>query len=176
MSKSDDIIKDSILEWVASFVSRPNEKLNNFSPCPFATEAIDKGKVLFLSNSDEDIRLTQEHIELAAREIIENKFEVAVVVHEIFQSWPVDKVKKYVSKWRESYRDKDLYLLKDHPEDEEIVSGLKMNQGKYLVFFVQRSSILIRARKKLWNQGYYDSWSDAEKMRVFGSLKMSNID
>jgi hypothetical protein len=176
MNENDKLITDNVLEWVNTFVSRPSEKLNNFSPCPFAKEAIEKGHVLFLVNRDESIYLTQEKIELAARKIIAGDFEVAVIVHVKPQSWPVDEVRQYVLSWREKYKEKDLYLLKDHPEDKEIVAGLKMNQGEYLLFFVQRSSILLSARKKLLDQGYYNSWSDQEQTRVFGSLGLSGKD
>jgi hypothetical protein len=165
-------IRKAINQWVKDFVSKPTENLNGFSPCPFAKDSLDKNQVLILVNDGPSIENCLEKITEAADEIIHGQYEVAIIAHTHYESWHPDKVSKFVLSWREQYKDKDLYLLKDHPLAPEIVSGLKMNQGEYLLFFVQKRSTLLEARKKLWNQGYYESWSAQERERVFGSIKL----
>ena len=60
-----------------------------------------------------------------------------------------------------------MWLLMDHPDKHEFVSGVDMNFGQAGLLLLQRYSKLIEGSKALEKQGYYDSWSNAEKQFVF---------
>ena len=57
----------------------------------------------------------------------------------------------------------DFWLLMDHPEKYELVSGVEMNFGLAGLLLLQRFSTLVSASKTLDEQGYYESWSDDDK-------------
>ena len=49
--------------------------------------------------------------------------------------------------------------LEDHPHDEEIINGAKMNFGKCILVLVQRLSAINEASNILKDRGYYANWS-----------------
>ena len=54
----------------------------------------------------------------------------------------------------------DIVALEDHPNDPEIINGVKMNFGKCILVLVQRLSVINRKSLALKDQGYYDNWSE----------------
>lgn len=171
---SDEKIHQDIYKWVQNFVSKPNPKLNGNAPCPFALDSLKRNNVLITINQTNSIEETNHLINDACQKVLNNDFEVAVVVHPSYKDWKAQDVSTFVQNWRKEHIEEDLYLLKDHPLSKEMVSGVSMNQGDYLLFFVQRKSTLLAARKELRKQGYYESWSQSEQERVFGSLKIND--
>jgi hypothetical protein len=54
----------------------------------------------------------------------------------------------------------DIVALEDHPNDPEIINGVKMNFGKCILVLVQRLSVINRKSEWLRAEGYYDNWSE----------------
>jgi hypothetical protein len=58
-----------------------------------------------------------------------------------------------------------LIALADHPDDQESVNGVIMNQGTYAIVFVQNLSKLNHFAKILGSRGFYNDW-DEEYLKV----------
>jgi hypothetical protein len=55
---------------------------------------------------------------------------------------------------------RDLLALADHPLSEEVVNGVKFNQGTWAIVFVQPLAKLNEFAKLLAGQGYYKNWPE----------------
>ena len=53
----------------------------------------------------------------------------------------------------------DFVALEDHPDDEENINGVIMNNGKYPIVLMQRLSKIQMFSGFLKKKGYYDVWS-----------------
>jgi hypothetical protein len=54
---------------------------------------------------------------------------------------------------------KDIVVLEDHPEINEHVEDVKLNNGKYILFLAQSLSKLNKFSKMLETGPYYKNWS-----------------
>jgi hypothetical protein len=171
MTDIKDIALQRVQDWVQNFVSTKNPNLGNFPPCPFARESMISNKIHWLVNTSCDQQTTKDFVDSCVPLIANDQYEIAIIIHTNFSSWDLDSLKLYVEDWRQQHQDHDVYLLRDHPADKEMVANICMNQGDYLLFFVQKSSRLAAARKQLEQNGYYSAWSSSEIDQVKGSLK-----
>ena len=62
-----------------------------------------------------------------------------------------------------------MLALADHPENVEMVKGVKFNQGKYALALVQSLSKLHSHAKVLGNRGYYNGWDEKYLQGVFAN-------
>lgn len=157
-----DRLKQDIEEWVLQFVSVHNSTLGAI-PCPFAKEAILTSKIEYIEFSN-------------AYEHISNHDYLIAICENITYHWPKNKeiaiigcdpmlvsVKELSSAAdianNKFLRKRGYVVLEDHPNDEEIISNVVMNQGSWALLLVQSLDKLNNASNKLRKQGYYDSWS-----------------
>ena len=64
-----------------------------------------------------------------------------------------------VWRWNQTV-DPQFVLLDDHPDNEENINGVAMNNGKYAIVFIQKSDKLDEASKFLETKTkYYKVWS-----------------
>jgi len=59
----------------------------------------------------------------------------------------------------ERFMPKDIVILEDHPDIEESVKDVKLNNGHYTLFLAQRLSKLNKFSKMLESGPYYRNWS-----------------
>lgn len=60
----------------------------------------------------------------------------------------------------ERFMPRDVVVLEDHPEIEESVKGVKLNNGEYILFLAQSLSKLNRFSRMLEAGPYYKNWSN----------------
>ena len=154
ISSMDDAIRD----WINDFVSRPNPLLNNFPPCPFAKKAMmdDRVAVYRFENWDELSHVAADW---------DDSLDVAIWWF-MPQEIPPKALKSIKLKFNDVWRQHDMWLLADHPQIYENVSGVDMNFGEAGLLLLQRKSKLVDASKHLEKQGYYDSWSEEDQRFV----------
>jgi hypothetical protein len=153
--------KMDVISWIVNFVEKPHPALNNWPPCPYARAARVKGQV--------DIRIgTVPDQDLA--EFAKGMPEGVDVVTLIYD--PVKwELQPFRASWQQTQREVlaavGIYVLEDHPEEVELVNGVKMNQGQYPLLFVQRLAKLEEAADQLAQQGYYHDWPEEYLQSVF---------
>lgn len=145
--------KTDIVDWIHTFVSRSNPLLNNQAPCPYAAQALREKRVdIRIGNTPESDALP-----LTQKDFVQLDVIVFVYNPTMFDA---QDFSDRVQLLNTALRDRDLLVLDDHPENEEIVNTVKMNQGEYALMFAQSLSRLEDAARKLAKRGYYDTWPE----------------
>lgn len=155
---SDSEFKAEIEKWLIEFVEKPSEALNGWAPCPYARKARVKNSIHYSFVSPSEF---EERIESAIENFTDD-CEV-VVVGTLPDRHDPDQIEKISNRFRERYWSHDFWVLFDHPEDLEIINGLQMNQGSYLLAMVQKLTKLAEASEHLDKEGYYETWEKSDK-------------
>jgi hypothetical protein len=79
-----------------------------------------------------------------------------------------------MAEWlNERFMPQDIVILEDHPEIDEHVKQVKLNNGHYTLFLVQSLSKLNKFSKMLESGPYYKNWSTSylESVKGFRARK-----
>jgi len=155
-----------IQTWIRDFVTRPNPVFGDLPPCPFAQKAIVDGKVEFveLDGVAEFVTIASHiwHFDFDKKDVLcliaqpdhfttKETVEIADTLNEMFV-----------------FKGMDVVVLEDHPKIKEKVKHVRLNNGDYILFLVQRLSKLNRFAKILENGPYYKNWSKSYLRSVKG--------
>lgn len=141
-----------IKTWIDEFVTQPNSNLNNFPPCPYAKQAILDNKVVYdLANVDIDLFLIKK------AELWNEDVDVCVIFVPGVSSQELSKLVEGINK--RYLMGNNFVALEDHPDDEENINGVIMNNGKYPIVLMQRLSKIQMFSGILKKKGYYDVWT-----------------
>jgi hypothetical protein len=145
------IIKD----WITDFVSKPNPVFGDLPPCPFAQKAMVDGKVKFLElDGIGEFGTIFTHI----WDHDFDKKDVLVIIAEPDQ-YTARETMEIADRLNQAFMPRDVVILEDHPKIYEHVKGVKLNNGHYILFLVQRLSKLNKFSKMLESGPYYKNWS-----------------
>lgn len=151
--------KRDIINWITGFVERPNEKLNGWSPCPYARQARLQGQL--------DIRpgIVDPYVDFESTSL--ENFSVIVYVYNA-QEISADQFEDMVRKANEDFLlDRDLLALADHPDSPEVVNEVCFNQGEYALAFLQSLGQLNEFAGLIAIKGYYDGWPEDYLQALF---------
>ena len=73
--------------------------------------------------------------------------------------WKPDYTKKIAAQLNSVYMNKDIVVLEDHPKIKEVIKGVSLSNGRYILLLAQRLSKLNRFSKQLTNTKYYKNWT-----------------
>lgn len=146
--------KIDVIGWIVNFVEKPNPLLNNWPPCPYARQARVNGQINVEIGTS-----PQEDLTKLSTNWPEDK-DVVVLIYDP-KVWDLSTFR---SQWQQ-VQDNILsalgfFVLEDHPDDIELVNGVKMNQGEWAILFVQKLNKLEDAAKQLASKGYYNGWPE----------------
>jgi hypothetical protein len=141
-------MKNEIQKWLDDFVTKPNPLLNGFPPCPYARAAI----VDYVET---------DHVSNSLEHLLENWSDDVQVVclYTATENYTPEGLSYIVKEFNKVAMPKDIVALEDHPDDEELINGVKMNFGGCIIILVARLGILNEASETLKKKGYYDVWS-----------------
>ena len=130
------------------YISLKREEIGGHAICPFAKSFLDKVEII-----------ESKDFWLDAIKCMNNK--VHPMVYVIYG----DK-DKYNKEWLERVcnihkkysRDKDLWLIWDHPDQINEINGVKTNNKEYAILLIQKLSELNQYSKRLHKTNYYDFW------------------
>ena len=145
--------KEDILNWIENFEEQSNPNLGGRAPCPFARRSRLENKLNVVEG--------QEVFSDVSNLVIQWKddCDVVVFVYNKLKYTP-DKLSKHIDTINKKYAlPNDILVLEDHPDNPEMVNGVSMNQGQYILVLCQRFSKVNIASTELKEQGYYDLWS-----------------
>ena len=145
----------TIRKWIDEFVTRPNPVFGDLPPCPYAQKAIVDGKVEFLElDAIGQFGTIFTHI----WDFDFDKKDVLVIMAEPDQ-YTAEQTVEIADRLNEALMPSDIVVLEDHPEIEEKVKGVKLNNGHYTLFLAQRLSKLNKFSRMLEAGPYYRNWS-----------------
>lgn len=146
--------RQEVLTWMQDFVEKPNPMLNGWAPCPYARQARlqNRVKVCMGLTPYFDLRRWSE--------IGMEDLDVIVMIYDP-DRWPLAQFR---ADWQAAQQHwltaVGLYVLEDHPDAQEQVRGVCMNQGTYALLFLQEHHKLEQAAQQLAAKGYYDHWPE----------------
>ena len=142
---------DFLKTWINEFLSKPQDLLNGFPPCPYARKALVDNKIFFFKSNDylNDIK--------SLFEDWNTDYEVAVCV--VPDNVDKDQFVKDVASLNERYVSKGFGCLEDHKDLPENFYHLNFNNGKYNIILCQRLDPINEASERLLEKGYYKNWS-----------------
>ena len=154
----------TIKNWIKDFVTKPNSVFGDLPPCPFAQKAMIDDKVDFVEiPADADWRQVYRHIcqyDSTAKDVL-------CIICEPRTFSPEQTT--HMAEWfNEKQMPRDVVILEDHPEIDEHVQQVKLNNGHYTLFLVQSLSKLNRFSKMLEAGPYYKNWSKSYLESVKG--------
>ena len=160
---------ETIKNWIKDFVTQPNPVFGDLPPCPFAQKAMIDDKVEFVEMpSEADWRQVYRHI----CQFDSDKKDVLCIICEPHTFSPEQTT--HMAEWfNEKQMPRDVVILEDHPEIDEHVQQVRLNNGHYTLFLVQSLSKLNRFSKMLEKGPYYKNWSKAylESVKGFRARK-----
>lgn len=147
--------KEYMLKWISDFVSKPNPLLNDFPPCPFAKQAMLEKKIEF------EVCTFNDHFHVYLKNKAkrwDDNFDVCCIFVPNIEAGRLSQMVEMINKLE--LMPIDLVALEDHPDAEENINGVIMNNGKYPIVLMQRLSKIDKFSSMLERQGYYDVWSE----------------
>ena len=163
----------TIKNWISEFVTKPNPVFGDLPPCPFAQKAIIENKVNFLElDGVAGYPTLYQHI-------LEADFEEIDVLCMIAQpeQFTADETVELTQDLNGYFMKHDIVVLEDHPEINESVKDVKLNNGHYILFLAQSLSKLNRFSKILEAGPYYKNWSKdyLESVKGFRARKNPKV-
>ena len=145
----------TIKKWISDFVTRPNPVFGDLPPCPYAQKAIIDGKVEFVElNATADWTTIYQ---LIWNTDFDEKDVLCVIVDPL--QFTAQETVSIADVLNERFMPRDVVILEDHPDIDESVKGVKLNNGHYTLFLAQRLSKLNKFSKMLEAGPYYKNWS-----------------
>jgi len=159
-----------IKNWIKTFVTKPNPVFGNLPPCPFAQQAIVDNKVDFQELTALD------GFNTLHQRIWQYDFDKKDVLCMIAKpdQFTAHETKVLADELNFRFMPSDIVVLEDHPNIEEKVKNVKLNNGKYILFLVQSLSKLNKFSKMLESGPYYKNWSKSYLKSVKGFREKKN--
>lgn len=149
-------LQKDVEDWVYDFVSVYNEQLEAI-PCPFAKQAVVNNRIIWKIATTE-YELEKICTDYTDQELWAHKEVLVVGINPEHMSFTVleDEIDRLN---KEVLRPSGFIALEDHPHKSEVVSGVRMNHGKWALVLIQSEEKLGKASKILEKQGYYKKWN-----------------
>jgi hypothetical protein len=153
MNSKNQIIAD-LKSWI-EYISIPQEKLNNWSICPFAKQ-VKSLEFIIVDN------LNIDNIEQNIDKINQNQVTVITEGSLIPSFNEIDIICKFLNK-----KYQDLIFLPDHPNNPNFISTVETGNKNYALVIAQSKKKLLNSRKILEKNNYYNLWPDDYKKEIF---------
>jgi len=159
----------TIKNWIKDFVTKPNPVFGNLPPCPFAQKAIVDDKVEFVElNRTADWKTIYQ---LIWNTDFDRRDVLCIIADP--RQFTAEQTVAMAEELNHRFMPRDVVILEDHPDIEEKVKSVRLNNGHYTLFLAQRLSKLERFSKMLESGPYYRNWSKAylESVKGFRARK-----
>tara|TARA_R100000808_G_C2144813_1_gene152570 strand:+ start:1249 stop:1779 length:531 start_codon:yes stop_codon:yes gene_type:complete len=143
-----------IISWMEDFVEVKNKDFGGLPPCPYAKEARKNNKIDFVlfPNDRPDSEIEQYIYSMDF-----DKYDAMLIIFEK-DRWTAKETFKIARDLEVKAQRKGILLGEDHPEMVETVGSSKINNGKYIIFFLQNLKQVEDAAEKLRKTSYYNVW------------------
>ncbi len=139
-----------VYHWVKNVLSIPSPYFNNFPPCPYSLNAIQKDKVdIRTGEGDEVIAMIND-----IGRTWDNSYEMIMVICDP-QSITPDELIIGTETFNQEFKSEDLMSNFEHPANTNPRYKVTATNGKYALAIVQRLGNFVRAAKPLYESGYF---------------------
>ena len=149
-------VTQALLKWLEEFVEQPHPGLGGWPPCPYARQARLSDNILIKPGTDPYYD---------SMSLLTYDWSREAVVF-WYQSFDPKIFVTMVNNANEQLLPRNIVILEDHPDTEEITSGVRMNFGFCPIIVCQQLDKLNTASEQLKSKGYYDTWSDEDVDKI----------
>ena len=144
-----------ITKWMQEFVEKEHPVFAGLPPCPYARQARLQGRVRMIHMTSAELDSNcWHHIE---RTNFDDTDALILILDP--KRWTLKYTHDVVDQLNSVFMPRDVVVLEDHPRQREEISGVVVNNGRYILLLCQRLSTLNRFSEVLKKKGYYDQWS-----------------
>lgn len=147
-------LKADVSTWIMEWVSQANSALGTV-PCPFARNALMGNKIDWATVPD--AASLEGMLKLLAMNGLSNEVMIIGMDRGSISADKLSSLVKYVN--ISVLMPNNIVALEDHPDDPEIINGVAMNQGTWVLLLIQALDKINQASRILEKQGYYEHWS-----------------
>lgn len=158
---------EEVIKWVKEFVEIPHPVFADLPPCPYAKQARLDGKVDFVEVPDNE----SDSIVWRIIEKFDPETKDVLVLIAKPDRWTVEETVNLAKELNDYFKPLNLLIMEDHPNLVEKVKNVVLNQGKYILFFVQDRIKIAQFEKMLRNTDYYKNWDSKYENEVTGSWR-----
>lgn len=156
-------VETRLVSYIQGLATPQPDLGGKWSICPFAKGALTKRTF--------DIFHAEEDLFGEARRVADDfakypNLEVALVCSQNLKQFSPEALDAFIKGCREHYRERDIYMLYDHPAEPETLNGVRFDNGHYAIIFIQSRSALENAAKQIAKKGYYKAWPQADLERL----------
>jgi hypothetical protein len=157
-------VQSDIEHWIETFVEVPHPALGGWAPCPYARKArIDR---------DFEVRLGNDPYRDAMNISVSGLNKSVVIYAYEAEAWShMDFAYRLNQANQHWLLPHNLLGLEDHPDDQEIVNGISMNQGTYALLMIQNLSDLNEKAQLVAKKGFYHTWPEEYLQALFTHRK-----
>lgn len=145
-------VEKQLNDWILNFLAVPSSSFNNLAICPYAKQAWLTDKVLVVEDLDANN--------------ISELLQTYEVIVQVFDSCELSPEQLY--DMSQTLTNEHVVALDDHPEAEEKVDDINLNNGVYALLLIQSRKKLEQARAILEQKGYYEKWDPEYLAEVRG--------
>ena len=153
---TQDSVTQALLKWMEEFVEQPHPGLGGWPPCPYARQARLSKNILIGPGDDPYTD---------SLSLLEYDWNKEAVVF-WYDSYDPKEFVDAVNRANQELMPKNIVILEDHPDAEEITSGIRMNFGYCPIIVCQQLDKLTAASEQLKAKGYYDTWSQEDLDKI----------
>lgn len=149
-------VEQAFNKWMAEFVEQPHPSLGNWPPCPYARQARLSKNILIKPGTNpyyDSMSLLTYDWSKEAVVFWYNQIDPTVFLAQVEAA-------------NKNLLAKNIVVLEDHPDTEEVISQVKMNFGYCPIIVGQQLDKLNAASEQLRAKGYYDTWSDSDQDKI----------
>lgn len=153
---TQETVTEKLLQWMEEFVEQPHPSLGGWPPCPYARQARLSNNIVVRQGTDP----YYDSMSL----LTYNWSKEAVIFW--YESFDPQIFVTMVNNANEQLLARNIVVLEDHPDTEEITSGVRMNFGFCPIIVCQQLDKLNAASEQLKSKGYYDTWSQEDLDKI----------
>ena len=158
-------IPDEILHYLTGFLERSHPNFGNLPPCPFAKKERLEGRILCLENQFVEIFPTDNFLETIRKFDATSQYSTFIAYDKTSQL-SLEGAYTFAQNLIDSLQDIDILVIPLHPQDPYSPSGIRTRATPYVMFAIQRRSLLSNGQKKLLKTKYYNQFGDKEERNL----------
>ena len=151
-----------MIEDYLDYISLKRDELGGHAICPFAKSLLNKVKIIESEDFWGD----------AVQCMNNEKHPVLYLIYGDKDKYDVDWLKRFCSIHEKYSKDKDLWIIWDHPNQINKINGIETNNKEYAILMIQGLSDINKYSDKLHNTNYYRFWSEEYYNDIVKSRKI----
>ena len=143
------------------YISIKRDEIGGHAICPFAKSFLDKVEIIKSRDFWGD-----------AKKCMDNeKHPMLYLIYGDKDEYKKEWLERFCNIHKKYSRDKNLWLIWDHPYQINKINGIETNNKEYAILLIQKLSELNKYSDKLHNTNYYEFWDEKYYNKIVESRK-----